>query len=209
MVGGGREAGTSVLIEDVACEVDSLAPMTKDLMAMFEKHGYDDASCMGHALEGNLHLVFSQGFRTEKEVETYGMMMQEMCEIVAVKYKGSLKAEHGTGRNVAPFVEMEWGTKAYDIMWELKEMFDPDYVLNPGVILNRDPDVHQKFLKPKPVADPIVDMCMECGFCESNCPSRDVSLTPRQRITVYREISRLQAMENRGTEDQTDRKSVV
>jgi D-lactate dehydrogenase len=113
-----------------------------------------------------------------------------------------LKAEHGTGRNVAPFVEMEWGTKAYDIMWELKEMFDPAYVLNPGVILNRDPDVHQKFLKPKPVADPIVDMCMECGFCESNCPSRDVSLTPRQRITVYREISRLQAMENRGTEDQ-------
>ena len=139
-----------VLIEDVACEVDSLAPMTKDLMAMFEKHGYDDASCMGHALEGNLHLVFSQGFRTEKEVETCGMMMQEMCEIVAVKYKGSLKAEHGTGRNVAPFVEMEWGTKAYEIMWELKEMFDPDYVLNPGVILNRDPDVHQKFLKPKP-----------------------------------------------------------
>ena len=43
------------------------------------------------------------------------------------------------------------------------------------------------------MADPIVDMCMECGF-ESNCPSRDVSLTPRQRITVYREISRLQAM---------------
>ena len=202
MVGGGREAGTSVLIEDVACEVDSLAPMTKDLMAMFEKHGYDDASCMGHALEGNLHLVFSQGFRMEKEVETYAAMMQEMCEIVAVKYKGSLKAEHGTGRNVAPFVEMEWGTKAYEIMWELKEMFDPDYVLNPGVILNRDPDVHQKFLKPKPVADPIVDMCMECGFCESNCPSRDVSLTPRQRITVYREISRLQAMENRSTEDQ-------
>ncbi len=100
---------------------------------------------------------------------------------------------------------MEWGTKAYDIMWELKELFDPNYVLNPGVILNRDPHVHEKNLKPKPVADPIVDMCMECGFCESNCPTRDVSLTPRQRITVYREISRLQAIEpnTRTKEDQS------
>ena len=195
MVGSSREAGTSVLIEDVACEVDKLGAMTKDLIAMFERFGYDDASCMGHALEGNLHLVFSQGFRTDEEVKMYAAMMQEMCEIVAEKYQGSLKAEHGTGRNVAPFVEMEWGTNAYNIMWELKELFDPNYVLNPGVILNRDPDVHQKFLKPKPVADPIVDMCMECGFCESNCPTRDVSLTPRQRITVYREISRLQGID--------------
>ena len=202
LVGSSRNAGTSVLIEDVACEVDKLGDMTQDLIDMFERFGYDDASVMGHALEGNLHLVFSQGFRNDDEVKMYAAMMQELCEIVAEKYQGSLKAEHGTGRNVAPFVEMEWGTKAYDLMWELKELFDPKYVLNPGVILNRDPDTHQKFLKPKPVADPIVDMCMECGFCESNCPSRDLSLTPRQRITVYREISRLEAIENRNNAEQ-------
>ncbi len=203
LVGSSRSAGTSVLIEDVACEVDKLGDMTQDLIDMFERFGYDDASCMGHALEGNLHLVFSQGFRNDEEVKMYSAMMQEMCEIVAVKYGGSLKAEHGTGRNVAPFVEMEWGQKAYDLMWELKELFDPNYVLNPGVILNRDPDTHQKFLKPKPVADPIVDMCMECGFCESNCPSRDLSLTPRQRITVYREISRLQDIPSRTQAEQS------
>lgn len=203
LVGSSREPGTSVLIEDVACEVDKLGDMTQDLIDMFQRYGYDDASCMGHALEGNLHLVFSQGFRNDEEVKKYSAMMHELCTIVAEKYKGSLKAEHGTGRNVAPFVEMEWGTKAYDIMWELKELFDPAYVLNPGVILNRDPDTHQKFLKPKPVADPIVDMCMECGFCESNCPSRDLSLTPRQRITVYREISRLQAIPSRNNEEQS------
>jgi len=203
LVGSSRQAGTSVLIEDVACEVDKLGDMTQDLIDMFERFGYDDASCMGHALEGNLHLVFSQGFRNDEEVKKYSAMMQEMCEIVAIKYSGSLKAEHGTGRNVAPFVEMEWGKKAYDIMWELKELFDPEYVLNPGVILNRDPDTHQKFLKPKPVADPLVDMCMECGFCESNCPSRDLSLTPRQRITVYREISRLQDIPSRTQAEQS------
>ncbi len=202
LVGSSRSAGTSVLIEDVACEVDKLGDMTQDLIDMFERFGYDDASCMGHALEGNLHLVFSQGFRNDEEVKRYAAMMEEMCEIVATKYEGSLKAEHGTGRNVAPFVEMEWGNKAYELMWELKELFDPEYVLNPGVILSRDKDMHQKFLKPKPVADPIVDMCMECGFCESNCPSRDLSLTPRQRITVYREISRLQDMPTRDNAQQ-------
>jgi ferredoxin len=104
--------------------------------------------------------------------------------------------EHGTGRNVAPFVEMEWGSKAYELMWEIKGIFDPDFVLNPGVILNKDPDCHRKFFKPSPVASPIVDRCIECGFCESNCPSKDLSLTPRQRIAAFKEINRLRRLEN-------------
>lgn len=132
MVGAARPTGTSMLIEDVACSVDQLGKMTKDLIYMFKKYGYDDAATFGHALEGNLHLVFSQGFRSTAEIERFDAMMQEMAYIVATKYGGSLKAEHGTGRNVAPFVEMEWGTKAYDIMWKLKAIFDPDNILNPG-----------------------------------------------------------------------------
>jgi D-lactate dehydrogenase len=202
IVGGGRETGTSMLIEDVAVPVERLGAMTMDLIEMFQRHGYKDASCFGHALEGNLHLVFSQGFRTAAEVERYDNMMQELCSLVAEKHGGSLKAEHGTGRNVAPFVEMEWGPTAYALMWQLKELFDPDYVLNPGVILNADPDVHKKNLKPSPAASDIVNRCIECGFCESNCPSRDVTLTPRQRITVYREISRLRALPSRSGEDE-------
>jgi len=201
IVGGAREAGTSMLIEDVACEVDKLGAMTIDLIEMFKKYEYHDASCFGHALEGNLHLVFSQGFRNEQEIQRFSDMMDEMCHIVAVKHGGSLKAEHGTGRNVAPYVEMEWGRRAYDLMWELKELFDPEYVLNPGVILNRDPDVHLKNLKPSPAADDLINRCIECGFCESNCPSKDLTLTPRQRITVYREIFRMEEMPNRSAED--------
>ena len=202
IVGGGRETGTSMLIEDVAVSVDKLGALTMDLIEMFQRHGYKDASCFGHALEGNLHLVFSQGFRTADEVERYDAMMQELCSLVAEKHGGSLKAEHGTGRNVAPFVEMEWGPAAFSLMWELKELFDPDYVLNPGVILNADPDIHKKSLKPSPPASAIVDRCIECGFCESNCPSRDVTLTPRQRITVYREISRLRALPSRTADEE-------
>jgi len=202
IVGGGRETGTSMLIEDVAVPVEKLGAMTMDLIEMFQRHGYKDASCFGHALEGNLHLVFSQGFRTVQEVERYDAMMQELCSLVAEKHGGSLKAEHGTGRNVAPFVEMEWGPTAYALMWELKELFDPNYVLNPGVILNADPDIHKKSLKPSPPAHALVDRCIECGFCESNCPSRDITLTPRQRITVFREISRLRALPALSTDDE-------
>jgi D-lactate dehydrogenase len=194
IVGAAREPGTSMLIEDVACPVDKLADMMIDLQDMFNRFGYSDASCFGHALEGNLHLVFSQGFRTKEEVQRFSDLMEEMCYIVATKHSGSLKGEHGTGRNVAPFVEMEWGTKAYDLMWELKALFDPERVLNPSVILNRDPDAHKKFLKPSPLASELVDRCIECGFCESNCPSRDLSLTPRQRIASYKEIARLRGL---------------
>mmetsp|Transcript_7941 Transcript_7941/g.23662 ORF Transcript_7941/g.23662 Transcript_7941/m.23662 type:complete len:1075 (+) Transcript_7941:97-3321(+) len=205
MVGAQRTRGTSMLIEDVACQVDKLADMSVDLIDMFERHGYADASVFGHAMEGNMHLVFSQGFRDADDVDQFAKMMQEMCEIVAIKYHGSLKGEHGTGRNVSAFVEMEWGARAYALMWRLKALFDPDFILNPGVLLNHDPHVHKKNLKPSPLAHDLVDACIECGFCESNCPSRDAALTPRQRITTWREINRLSRLDLDGGLDDAER----
>ncbi|MBR9884683.1 MAG: (Fe-S)-binding protein, partial [Oceanospirillales bacterium] len=77
-------------------------------------------------------------------------------------------------------------------MWELKQLLDPQQILNPGVILNRDAEVHLSNLKPMPAADPLVDTCIECGFCEPTCPSRALTLTPRQRIVIWREIARLE-----------------
>jgi len=190
MVGAVREAGTSVLLEDVAVPVHNLAKLCRGIEAMYQKFHYDDGSAFGHALEGNLHLVFTQGFETPAEVQRYEGMMDYLCKLV-VGLEGSLKAEHGTGRNVAPYVEMEWGAKATGIMWELKRLFDPQDLLNPGVVLNKDSKVHIQNLKPMPVAHGVVDTCMECGFCESACPSGHVTLTPRQRIVATRELARL------------------
>lgn len=191
LVGGNRKKGSTYLMEDVATEVSRLAPMGLDIKDIFKKYHYDDATLFGHALDGNFHLAFSQNFANQKDIDQYRYLMDDLCTLVAKKYDGSLKAEHGTGRNIAPFVEMEWGKKAYDIMWEIKNLFDPTSILNPGVILNRDTNVHIKNIKPMPVAHPLIDKCIECGFCESNCPSRNVTLTPRQRIVVFREIQRL------------------
>ena len=191
-VGAMRQTGTTVIIEDVAFAVPALARATLDLQKLFKKHGYEDAIIFGHARDGNLHFVFKQDFNSAPEVDRYKRFMDDLTTMVVKQYDGSLKAEHGTGRNISPFVELEWGTEAYGLMKEIKAIFDPDNILNPGVILNPDPLAHLRNLKPLPPADPIVDKCIECGFCETHCPSKDLTLTPRQRIAVFREMKRLE-----------------
>ncbi len=190
-IGAIRKTGTTVIIEDVAFPVPRLAEATLDLHRMFEKWGYHEAVIFGHALEGNLHFVFTQDFTTPSEIERYSRFMADVSEMVVSKYDGSLKAEHGTGRNMAPFVEMEWGMEAYNLMKRIKHIFDPENLLNPGVILNNDPEAHVKNLKPIPAASEKIDKCIECGFCEPTCVTAELTLTPRQRIVVYREMASL------------------
>jgi D-lactate dehydrogenase len=187
-VGAMRKTGTTVIIEDVAFPLASLANATSDLQVLLKKYEYNEAVIFGHALEGNLHFVFTQDFSTQKETDRYAKLMVEVSDLVVNKYDGSLKAEHGTGRNMAPFVENEWGKEAYQLMKEIKNIFDPLNILNPGVILNDDREAHLKNLKPLPAANEIIDKCTECGFCEPSCVSAGLTLTPRQRIVIHREI---------------------
>ncbi len=189
-VGAMRRTGTTVLIEDVAFPIENLADATLDLQALLRHHGYHEAIIFGHALEGNLHFVITQDFGDQSEVDRYARFMDDLCHMVVDKYDGSLKAEHGTGRNMAPFVEMEWGKDATDLMRRIKALFDPENRLNPGVILNDNPHAHLENLKPMPAAEDIVDRCIECGFCEPLCPSHRLTLSPRQRITSVRELAR-------------------
>ncbi|MFF7710751.1 FAD-linked oxidase C-terminal domain-containing protein [Pseudomonas sp. NPDC007930] len=187
-VGAVRETGTTVIIEDVTFPVEQLAEGVNRLIALFDKHHYDEAILFGHALEGNLHFVFTQGFNNPAEIARYQAFMDDVAQLVAVEFGGSLKAEHGTGRNMAPFVELEWGAEAYQLMWQLKHLLDPTGILNPDVVLSRDPHIHLKHLKPLPAADELVDKCIECGFCEPVCPSKGLTLSPRQRIVMWRDI---------------------
>ncbi|MCU1731510.1 MULTISPECIES: FAD-binding and (Fe-S)-binding domain-containing protein [unclassified Pseudomonas] len=187
-VGAVRQTGTTVIIEDVTFPVEQLAEGVNRLIQLFDKHRYDEAIIFGHALEGNLHFVFTQGFNSAVEVARYQGFMDDVAQLVAVEFGGSLKAEHGTGRNMAPFVELEWGNDAYQLMWKLKRLLDPNGILNPDVVLSEDPDIHLKNLKPLPAADEIVDKCIECGFCEPVCPSKGLTLSPRQRIVMWRDI---------------------
>lgn len=192
-IGGLRKTGTTCLIEDVAFPIDRLGDACVALKDLFKRLGYADAVLYGHALDGNFHIVFSQDFNSTSEVQKYADMMDELADIVVNKFDGSLKAEHGTGRNMAPFVEKEWGEAAYKIMLKIKDIFDPYKLINPGVIINENPKIHLENLKPLPAANEIIDKCMECGFCEPNCVAEGLTLSPRQRIVIAREISRLKA----------------
>jgi D-lactate dehydrogenase len=203
-VGAMRRAGTTVIIEDVAFPVESLAAATLDLQALMRQHGYTEGIIFGHALEGNLHFVFTQDFSEQVEIDRYAKFMDDVCDLVVDKYDGSLKAEHGTGRNMAPFVEREWGKQATDLMRRIKQLFDPQNLLNPGVVLNDDPMAHLKNLKPMPAAEDLVDRCIECGFCEPLCPSHRLTLSPRQRIVSWRELSRRAAAGEPGGDVETD-----
>ena len=193
-VGSMRRTGTTVIIEDVAVAVPRLAALTLDLQDLFRRHGYEGSIIFGHALEGNLHFVLTPDLGHSETVERYRAFMDELSRMVVERHDGSLKAEHGTGRNMAPFVELEWGEQAYGLMREIKGLFDPDHLLNPGVVLNDDPDIHTRNLKPMPAVDALVDKCIECGFCEPSCPSRSLTLTPRQRIVTLREMERLEQL---------------
>lgn len=194
-IGAMRAQGTTVIIEDVAFPLERLAGAITDLQTLFRQHGYTEAIIFGHAKDGNLHFVITQSFNDDEAVRRYECFMVDVVTLVVTKYDGALKAEHGAGRNIAPFVETEWGREAYAIMRELKTLIDPDGLLNPGVIVNPDPQAHLRNLKTLPVVEPEVDQCIECGFCEPKCPSRRLTLTPRQRIVVRREVARLRTVQ--------------
>jgi len=190
-VGSVRARGTTVIIEDVAFPIEKLADAAVALIRLFKKHDYPEAILFGHAKDGNLHFVITQSFNDQAAVDRYARFIDDVVNLVVREFDGALKAEHGTGRNMAPFVEAEWGPEAKAIMVRLKALADPHGLLNPGVILNPDPQAHLAHLKAMPAVEEEVDKCIECGYCEPKCPSRELSLTPRQRIVVRREITRL------------------
>jgi D-lactate dehydrogenase len=192
-VGAVRASGTTVILEDIAFPVKQLGNAIIDLQKLFEIYEYNNAIIFGHAKDGNIHFVVTQSFNTKAEITRYDLFMREVIELVVQKYDGTLKAEHGTGRNMAPFVETEWGGEAYAIMKKIKLAVDPRLLLNPGVIINEDKNAHIKNLKELPAVEEEVDKCIECGYCEHKCPSRDITATPRRRIVIRRALKKLQS----------------
>lgn len=190
--GADRPKGTVMLTEDVAVPIHRLADAVDDLRIILDRHHYYEGIIFGHALAGNLHFQMHADFTIESERNRFDAFTADLAHLVSVTYKGSLKAEHGTGRAIAPFVEQEWGKKAYALMHNIKNLFDNEKLLNPGVLLNDDKKVHVQETKHMATSDDIVDLCIECGFCEPACPSAGLTLSPRQRIAVTREHARLE-----------------
>ncbi|MFH8487328.1 FAD-binding and (Fe-S)-binding domain-containing protein [Streptomyces longisporoflavus] len=188
-VGGSRPSGTTLITEDFAVPPSRLADACEALLELQTRHGFD-AAVAGHAAHGNLHFLLAFDAALPTDVARYAAFMDEFCRLTVERFDGSLKAEHATGRNIAPFLELEWGPKATELMWRTKQVIDPDGVLAPRVVLDRDPEAHLRGLKTIPKVELIADPCIECGFCEPTCPSEDLTTTPRQRIVLRREMMR-------------------
>jgi D-lactate dehydrogenase len=189
-LGAMRPKGTSVMTEDVVFPVPRLAEAVTDLQSRFHTHGYEDAIIFGHAKDGNLHFNFSCLLSGQDEILRLERFLDDVFAMVRDKYDGALKGEHGTGRAVSPYLEAEWGCNGLAIMRDIKSLFDPSGMLNPDVIINPNPRAHVSDIKDMPTVEDEVDKCIECGFCEPRCPSRRLTLTPRQRIVIRREIAR-------------------
>ncbi len=186
-VAGARRSGTTALLEDIAVPVNELAATCISLQELFAKHGYDDAVLFGHAKDGNIHFLVNEDFQDPDKAERYRLFTEEMVDLVLSK-KGSLKAEHGTGRMMAPFVERQYGSELYTIMVRVKRAFDPSHLLNPGVLITSDALAHMHNIKLNPTIEAVADHCVECGYCEPICPSKDLTTTPRQRIVLRRAL---------------------
>lgn len=204
LAAGSRPSGSIVITEDICFPISTFAQGIDSITKLFEKFNFQGI-IFGHALSGNVHFIITPNLNDEKESQAFGAFMEAMVDSV-IALQGSTKAEHGTGRMIAPFVEKEWGAKAYAINRRIKEIFDPHSLINPDVIISDNPQIHTQNLKQSSEVEDFIDQCMECGFCEKVCPSRNLTLTPRQRIAVRKEIARLEALLG---VDSMDSKSVM
>ena len=185
-VAGARRPGSTALLEDIVVPMPALTQTVRDLGELCAGHGYRDSVIFGHAKEGNLHFMIDPDLRDPDQISVLAAFTEELVDLV-LSVDGSLKAEHGTGRAMAPFVERQYGPELYDVMKQVKLLLDPHGVLNPGVIIGTDPKAHLVDLKMPELVDPLVDRCVECGYCEPTCPSKDLTTTPRQRIALLRD----------------------
>lgn len=192
LAAGSRPSGSIVITEDICFPISTFAQGIDSITKLFEKFNFQGI-IFGHALSGNVHFIITPNLNDEKESQAFGEFMEAMVDSV-ISLQGSTKAEHGTGRMIAPFVEKEWGAKAYAINRRIKEIFDPHSLINPDVIISDNPQIHTQNLKQSSEVEDFINQCMECGFCEKVCPSRELTLTPRQRIAVRKEIARLEAL---------------
>ena len=192
LAAGSRPSGSIVITEDICFPISTFAQGIDSITKLFKKFNFEGI-IFGHALSGNVHFIITPNLNDEKESQAFGAFMEAMVDSV-IALQGSTKAEHGTGRMIAPFVEKEWGAKAYAINRRIKEIFDPHSLINPDVIISDNPQIHTQNLKQSSEVEDFINQCMECGFCEKVCPSRELTLTPRQRIAVRKEIARLEAL---------------
>lgn len=183
-----RPPATTLVMEDFSVPREHVVEVITQLNRLFDRFGIKRSAITGHLTDCTLHFMLTENFSNADRLRKYKRFVQAFVKLVLSK-GGVLKAQYGTGRAMAPFLERQVGTELYECMREIKHLFDPLGILNRAVMFNEIPDAHLCDLKLMPTISDSVDRCIECGLCETVCPSADLTLSPRQRIVLQREIA--------------------
>ncbi|REL24805.1 FAD-binding oxidoreductase [Rhodohalobacter sp. SW132] len=212
IMGLGNENPSPSFVEDTAVRVEDLPDYVDDFQAMLDRH---NSSCVfyAHASVGELHLRPVVNTKTPEGLETMKQMAAEVADIVK-KYRGSLSGEHGDGRARAPYIETVLGSEMMPLLRRVKEIWDPNYLFNPGKILDPKPiDTDLRFSPDyNPPAVPTmfkwrkaggfgnaIELCNGAGVCRklaqsggTMCPSyhatREEKDNTRGRANLFRQL---------------------
>lgn len=206
------DAKPAPVIEDTAVDVKDLSAYIKDFNEILKKHGMFSVH-YAHAATGELHLRPIINMKTEEGNKQFRQIAEDIAELVK-KYRGSLSGEHGDGRLRGEFIKYMVGDDGYRLIEEVKRIFDPNSIFNPGKIVDTPPMDTSLRYKPgqdTPEFDTLFDfsksqgvlraaeLCNGSGDCRKThlsggtmCPSYMVTKnekdTTRARANILREI---------------------
>jgi len=190
-------------IEDAAVHPSRLPQYIKGLRELFTKYRLG-AGIYGHAGDGNLHTMVFMNLKRQDQVDKMVSLADEVYDLV-LNLKGTISGEHGDGKTRTYYLKKQY-PELYPAFVEIKNLFDPANIFNPGVIvggeenplgqhLKHGVDYHivptgslfdGKFFRTE------VETCSGCGKCRSYCPIaenvQEEWAMGRGKITLLREI---------------------
>lgn len=158
-----------VSVDDVGVRIKDIPNLIRDLRKIF-KDLKMQVAIYGHVGVGTIHIDPVIEATTDKDIPKIKEIADRVYEAV-FKYNGTTATEHGGGRCRSMYLDQEWG-KVYDYLTRIKQIFDPEDALNPGVMFNTENKKIIDDLKfPMEFIDETEWSCMDCGYCQSKCPA--------------------------------------
>ncbi|MDG1106173.1 MAG: FAD-linked oxidase C-terminal domain-containing protein [Cyclobacteriaceae bacterium] len=206
------DAKAAPVVEDTAVQVQELPQYIADFNKILSKHNLYSVH-YAHAGSGELHLRPILNLKTKEGQKQFRTIAKEIA-ILVKSYNGSLSGEHGDGRLRGEFIPQMLGEHNYQLCKDIKNMWDPHNIFNPGKVVNAPPmDMDLRFVpdQPTPVFDTMYDfsenqgivrateLCNGSGDCRKTelsggtmCPSyqatKDEKDTTRARANILREM---------------------
>lgn len=128
------EAKPVACVEDTAVDLNDLPVFVEGMQSIFDSH-QQQAVFYAHAGAGELHVRPILNLKTQKDRRAFKEITREVAELTK-KYQGSFSGEHGDGRVRAAFLDILYGPIILEAFRKIKSAFDPNYLMNPGKILD-------------------------------------------------------------------------